>query len=121
MELNPYAKPFVFKQAEPFRGDTGASPTGPLSSDETLHATTAKLERLGLAARPVRGPEVDQHDTESTTLVHGEVLAPEALDLEELAFDDVFYQSTVEEPPAVSHCRTEVWHRDTSASILCIT
>lgn len=110
MALNPYAKPFVFKQAEPFRGDTGARPTGPLSSDETLHATNAKLERLRLAGRPVRGPEVDQNNTESTSVVDGKVLAPEALDLEELAFDDVFYQSTAEEPPALFHCRTEVWH-----------
>ncbi|CAL5223372.1 g5877 [Coccomyxa viridis] len=107
MALNPYAKPFVFKQAEPFRGDTGARPTGPLSSDETLHATNAKLERLRLAGRPVRGPEVDQNNTESTSVVDGKVLAPEALDLEELAFDDVFYQSTAEEPPALFHCRTE--------------
>ncbi len=114
MPLNPQAKPFIFKQAEPFRGDTGASPTGPLSSDQTLHATSAKLERLRLAGRPVRGPEVDQTNTESISVVHDKVLAPDALDLEELAFDDVFYQSTVEEPPALSHSRTEVWHLETN-------
>ena len=117
MALNPYAKPFLFKPTEPIRGDAGASPTGPLSSDETLHATSAKLERLRLASR---GPELDQNLPQNTSGTLGTVLAPEALDAEELVFDDVFYQSVLEETPAFTHCRTEVWQSDTFAIILCV-
>ena len=117
MALNPYAKPFVFKPAEPIRGDAGASPTGPLSSDETLHATSAKLERLRLASR---GLDVDQNVIQNTSNTLGTILAPEAVDAEELVFDDVFYQSVVEDAPAFSQRRTEVWQLDTSAIILCV-
>lgn len=108
MALNPYAKPFVFNLAEPIRGDAGASPTGPLSSDETLHATSAKLQSLQIADRPIRAPEVDQNHTQSASGLHSKVLASDALDAEELEFDDVFNQGVAEEAPVSSHCQTEV-------------
>ena len=108
MTLNPFARPFVFKPAEPIRGDAGASPTGPLSSDETLHATSAKLQSLELAERPVRSPQIDEDHIQSISGVNSKVLASELLDAEELEFDDVFYQDVAEEAPVFSHCSTEV-------------
>ena len=111
MALNPHAKPFIFKPAAQHNfvsGALGASPANPLSSDQTLYAANAKLERLTLDS-PAIGPGVDETPTQSTNRGHGEAIASEApRESEELTFDDMFEHGVAEDEPAFSHSRAEV-------------
>ena len=111
MALNPHAKPFIFKpagEAVPFGDGFGASPTGPLSSDQTLYATNAKLERLRLAGRPALGPDLLESPPKVTSGARGDLLASEPPDTEELTFDEIFDHGAAEGGPGFSQHRAEV-------------